>query len=92
MEGGCIYTLTVDQGLRNCRYGIVILCPDFLRKGWTQRELDGLVTRQMDEGDGIIPIWHRITKDDLMKYAPSLVDKKTLLTSLLTVDELAQQL
>ena len=83
---------SLDQGLRNSRYGIVVLSPDFLRKGWTQFELDGLVMRQVDEGNVIIPIWHRISKDELMKYSPSLVDMKALPSSLFTVDELAQQL
>jgi len=83
---------SIDQGLRDSRYGIVVLSPDFLRKGWTQWELDGLVTRQVDEGEVTIPIWHRITKDDLMKHSLSLVDKKALSSSLFTVEELAQQL
>jgi hypothetical protein len=92
IQPGMSIRRSIDQGLRSARYGIVVLSPQFLRKGWTQWELDGLVTRQVDEGDVIIPVWHRITKDELMRYSPSLVDKKALLSSLFTVDELAEQL
>jgi hypothetical protein len=33
---------SIDRGLANCRYGIVILSPMFFGKEWPQRELDGL--------------------------------------------------
>ena len=34
---------SIDQGLSESRFGIVILSPEFLRKDWPRRELDGLV-------------------------------------------------
>ena len=32
----------IDEGLRNSKYGIVILSEAYIKKGWTQYELEGL--------------------------------------------------
>lgn len=32
----------IDEGLRNSRFGIVVLSKDYIKKGWTQYELEGL--------------------------------------------------
>ena len=37
---------SIDDGLDNCRFGIVILSSFFSAKNWPQYELDALVTRQ----------------------------------------------
>src|SRR5262245_51490480 len=52
---------SVDPGLAESRYDLVILSPDFFAKGWTQRELDGLTTREIGSGKVILPILHRLT-------------------------------
>lgn len=66
----------IDEGLSKCRYGLVILSPHFLFKEWPQRELDGLVARETASGDkAILPIWHEIDRDTLLRYSPSLADR-----------------
>ena len=49
---------SIDHGLSKSRYGIVILSPHFFEKEWPQRELDGLVAREVSSGKVILPIWH----------------------------------
>src|SRR5690348_507169 len=47
----------IDLGLRNSRYGVVILSPRFFAKKWTQKELDAL-TALVDVTDKkILPVW-----------------------------------
>ena len=66
----------IDEGLSRCRYGVVILSPHFLSKEWPQRELDGLVARETATGDkAILPIWHELDRDTLIRYSPSLADR-----------------
>jgi hypothetical protein len=66
----------IDEGLSKCRYGIVILSPRFLSKQWPQRELDGLVARETASGEkAILPIWHEIDRDGVLKYSPPLADR-----------------
>ncbi len=66
----------IDEGLAKCRYGVVILSPMFLSKEWPQRELDGLVARETASGEkAILPIWHEIDRETLLRYSPPLADR-----------------
>lgn len=66
----------IDEGLSKCKYGVVILSPDFLSKEWPQRELDGLIARETISGEkAILPIWHKLDRGVLVKYSPTLADK-----------------
>jgi hypothetical protein len=65
----------IDRGLAESRFGIVVLSPDFFRKRWTQRELNGLVAREIsEERQLILPIWHHINRDEIVRYSPPLAD------------------
>src|SRR5882757_2165987 len=65
----------IDRGLAKSRFGIVVLSPHFFRKGWAQRELDGLVAREIAEDRRLIlPIWHNVTANDIVRYSPPLAD------------------
>jgi len=41
---------SIDRGLANSSYGIVVLSPNFFDKGWPEMELDGLVAKDASEG------------------------------------------
>ena len=83
---------SIDAGLANSRYGIVVFSPAFFEKNWTQYELDGLVDREMKGHKVILPIWHLVTKDQVQAYSPSLADKKAINTSLSTLAEVVTQI
>lgn len=40
----------------------------------------------------ILPIWHKVSKDEVATYSPILADKVALNTSLKTVKEIAEEL
>ncbi len=66
----------IDNGLVNCRYGVVILSKAFLaKKKWTEHELNGLFAREQAGKKLVLPIWHGITRDDLLQYSPALADR-----------------
>ncbi len=83
---------SIDRGLAKSRFGIVVLSPSFFAKNWTQYELDGLVAKEMLGGKVILPIWHKVSKNEVLGYSPSLADKVALSTSQYTVEELADRL
>ena len=82
----------IDAGLAQSRFGIVVLSHAFFEKNWTQYELDGLVTREMTGEQIILPLWHRITKAEVISYSPSLADKIARNTSDFTIEEIAQEI
>lgn len=66
----------IEKGLASCDFGIVIFSPNFFAKNWTKKELSGLIAKEMTSGKKfILPVWHQITKDQLITRAPSLLDK-----------------
>jgi hypothetical protein len=83
----------IDVDLSTSRFGVVVLSPSFFSKNWSEYELDGLVTREMS-GDRqiILPIWHDVTRDDVIGYSPPLADKLALRTADSTIEEIASQI
>lgn len=65
---------SIDRGLVNSQYGIVVLSHSFFRKEWPQAELDGLVTRERNGEKVILPIWLDVDKEDVAQYSPTLAD------------------
>lgn len=82
----------IDQGLSKSRYGIVIVSPSFVKKNWTEYELNGMVAREMNGHKVILPIWHKISKDEVLEFSPSLADKMALNTSIHTIDDIVKSL
>lgn len=67
---------SIDKGIANSEYGLVVLSAHFFAKGWTERELDGLTAREVaGRRKLILPIWHNIGEDDVREYSPSLADR-----------------
>ncbi|MEO6286662.1 MAG: DUF1883 domain-containing protein [Dyadobacter sp.] len=82
----------IDKGLANSRFGIVVLSKDFISKGWTNYELDGIITRVVSGEQVVLPIWHNITKKEVIDFSPSLADKLARNTSSFTVEEIAAEI
>ncbi|WP_257811951.1 DUF1883 domain-containing protein [Burkholderia glumae] len=78
----------IDRGLATSRVGLVVLSPAFIKKGWTNYELDGIVTRTVSGEQVLLPIWHNITKQQVMDFSPSLADKVARSTATHTIDEM----
>jgi hypothetical protein len=82
----------IDQGIRSSRFGIVVLSRPFFAKGWTNHELDGLVTRTVAGEQTLLPIWHSLTAAEVRAYSPSLADKVALSTDSMSIEEMAEQI
>lgn len=80
---------SIDLGLSKSAYGLVILSPSFLAKQWTNYEFNGLVSREMAGSKVILPIWHRITKEEVLRFSPTFVDKVALNSANFGIDEIA---
>ena len=82
----------IDDGLAHSRFGVVILSKAFFEKNWPQYELDGLVTRTVSGEQSILPIWHGITKAEVLAASPSLADKIARSTADFTIEEIAAEI
>jgi TIR domain-containing protein len=66
---------SIDEGLAESRFGVVIISAAFLGKQWPARELNGLMTLEEDGHKVILPIWHGVTKSQVAEHSPILADR-----------------
>lgn len=83
---------SIDDGLIKSKFGTVIISSAFYSKNWTQYEFNSMITREMNGHKMILPIWHKVTKNDVINFSPALADKVALNTSLSSIEEIAKQL
>jgi hypothetical protein len=82
----------IDAGISRSRFGIVVLSVPFFSKSWPQYELDGLVTMAVSGRQVLLPLWHGVSKNDVINQSPSLADKVALRTADSTIDEIADEI
>ena len=84
----------IDDGLRKSKFGVAILSPNYIAEGkyWTKAELDGLFQMESVNGKMLLPIWHNLTKKQVMDYSPILASKLAMTTATMTAEEIADEL
>ena len=82
----------IDTGIAHSRFGIVVLSSHFFAKGWPQYELDGITTMSVSGKQAILPIWHNLTKAQVIAESPSLADKVARNTADFTIEEIADEI
>lgn len=70
----------IDEGLSRSRYGIVVLSKHFFAKKWPQNELDGLMAREVAGTKVILPVWHKVTRDEVELRSPMLAGRLAALS------------
>jgi hypothetical protein len=70
--------VSIEKGLRDSKFGAVILSPAFFVKNWPQKELSALMQKEDGKNKVILPIWYQLTIEDVRKHAPLLADVKAL--------------
>jgi len=82
----------INMGLANSRLAIVVLSQTFLKKGWTNDELDGLVIKSSTGEQIILPVWHNVSRQDIINRSPSLAGKLARSTSAHSLDDIAAEI
>lgn len=82
----------IDDGLAQSRYGVVILSPTFFQMSWPRLELQGLAERELNGERVILPIWHGVSLDEVLRYAPPLADKVAMRSADETIEQMADKI
>jgi len=83
---------SIDSGLADSRFGIVVLSHHFFSKNWPKVELNGLFAQETVGGEKkIIPIWHEITQAEILQYSPILADRVAVSTTI-GLDEMLERI
>jgi hypothetical protein len=80
---------SIDYGLANSRFGVVVLSKHFFAKHWPVQELNGLATLEVSGNKVILPIWHKVNIEEVREFSPTLADKLAS-TSDVGVDKLVE--
>lgn len=62
----------IDEGLRSCDFGVVVLSQAFFSKKWPKAELDGLFALEGTSRKVILPVRKGLTHDEVTAYSPIL--------------------
>ena len=70
---------SIENGIKDSRYGIVVLSKNFFKKQWTNLELNTLFSKEIiTEQKTIVPIWLDLTVKEMYEYSPLMVDKMAI--------------
>ena len=83
---------SIDEGLSQSRYGVVVISEAFFGKNWTEYELNGLTARDMGSNKVVLPLWYEIDANTVKSYSPPLADKKAKRVNEDNVSEVAEEL
>lgn len=83
----------IDEGLKKSRFGISVLSPNYIADGkyWTKEELDGIFQMESINGKTLLPIWHNLTKKQVIDFSPIVANRKAMTTAAMTAEEIAQE-
>jgi TIR domain-containing protein len=63
----------IDDGLKRCDFGIVVLSKAFFaKKKWGRKELDALIALEAKRGKIILPVLKGVTHEEFAEYSPLL--------------------
>jgi hypothetical protein len=82
----------INQALAHSKYVIVVLSLAFFRKKWTQYEFRGTIIREVYGSSQILPIWHGVSQEEVMKYNVPITDKFALNSSFDNIEEIIGKL
>ena len=92
-EIGKSQTETMNMGILNSLFVVVFLSPNFIESGWSRYEFLSFLNREINEEHVIIlPIWHKVSVEDVRAYNPYLVDKYALNTSDFSIEEIVEKI
>ncbi len=80
---------SIDKGISNSNYGLIVLSESFFNKNWTEYELRSFNSYEVDNGDVLLPIWKEVDAKLVRDFSPYLADKFALTTEKSTIEEIA---
>ncbi len=68
---------SINRGIAQSRYGLVILSPNFLNlaKFWTQFEIERLLQSEIEGRKIILTVWFNVTESDIRLFAPRVAHR-----------------
>jgi hypothetical protein len=62
----------LPEGIRSSDYAVVVLSHSYITKKWTREEFSHLIALETADRKIILPIWHKITDNEVRDFYPAL--------------------
>lgn len=83
---------SIDNGLLNSDFGIMIISQSFLNKGWPDYEYRSLLSREIGNKPVILPVWYNVTRENVSQYSLYLADKFAITANDKNINQVALKL
>lgn len=83
----------ISDGIKNSKYGVIVLSKNFFIKTWTRKELEALINKEvLFEKNIILPVWLDISAQEIYDFSPLLSDKIAIKTSYTDIDSVISKI
>lgn len=80
----------MKKGILHSRYAIVVLSKAYLaERKWTEHEFEGFLAREKLDERIILPIWHGVTHEDIVRYDAPLSLRKAKISDTDGISDIA---
>lgn len=77
------------KGILDSRFAIVVLSSAYLaERKWTEHEFEGFLAREKPDKRVILPIWHDVTHEDIVRYDAPLSLRKAMISKTDSIDDM----
>jgi hypothetical protein len=89
LKAGLSLSRSIEKGISNSRYGVVVLSNSFFNKNWTEYELRALNTFEVNNPGIIIPLWYKVDCESVRNFSPYLADKLAIVSVKKSIEDIA---
>jgi hypothetical protein len=89
---GDLLSETINRGLENSIFGLLVISPDFLAKRWPKYEADYLLKREKEAETMILTLWHNVEYEQVRTWSLELADRVPIRTRSRNLTDTALQL
>lgn len=93
MQPGDSLVRTIDKGLIDCDFAVIVVSPAFMRKKWPEYEFASLVSRELHGSRKlIVPVWFNVSREDVAAYSLAFADKLAINATGKEIYEVAREI
>ena len=82
----------VNAGMGSSRFGVAVISRPFVMQGWVTGGVGDLAVRPLSGKQSLMPLWHDITRNEVLEFCADIADLVGCHTGISTYDEIAEDI
>ena len=82
----------VNAGMGGSRLGVAVISRPFVMQGWVTGGIGDLAVRPLSGKQSLMPLWHDITRNEVLEFCADIADLVGCHTGISTYDEIAEDI